>query len=335
MPIERVRLGPQLEGGVGGDAERVVLGHDTAPAAEGGHRRVQLLGQRAHGVASVLRPAADHDHRPLGGCQQLGGGLHLQRRRRGRLRHGSGAQRLDVGAGRHRVPRHLHRHRAWPPRQHLPERLVEDLRRVGRALDARGPFRQRAQGGELVGQLVQVATAAAEEGRRDLPRDQQHRRATPVRGAQRGRGVEDAGPRHHREHARPTRRARVAERHVAARLLVPGADRADLVAALLQRVEQRVKLRARQAEHRVDVVGDQRLDDRHAAGHGPGLGLLPHALCAPSRGCPPAPEDGAPHLPPSRGEPAIELIKLLISLTYEDCHIGAGPIWRGEATRIC
>ena len=214
----------------------------------------------------------------------------------GRLRDCCRAQRLDVGTRRHRVPRHLDRDRAGPPRQHLAERLVDDLRRVGRTLDARRPFRQRAQGGELVGQLVQMAAAAAEEGRGNLPRDAQHRRAAPVRRAQRRRGVEDAGPRHDREHARPARRARIAERHVAAGLLVTGADGADLLAALLQRVEQRIELRARQAEHRVDAVGDQRLDDRHAAGHRPGLGLVPHRVRASCRLC------GAGHIRPWRAD---------------------------------
>jgi hypothetical protein len=52
------------------------------------------------------------------------------------------------------------------------------------------------------------------------------------------------------------------------------------IAALLQGVEQRVELRAGQAEHRVDAVGDQRLDDRHAAGHRRGLAPLPHRACA-------------------------------------------------------
>jgi hypothetical protein len=61
---------------------------------------------------------------------------------------------------------------------------------------------------------------------------------------------------------------------------VPRTDRADGLAALLQGVEQRVELRAGQAEHSVDAVGDQRLDDRHAAGHRPALAPLPHRACA-------------------------------------------------------
>ena len=49
--------------------------------------------------------------------------------------------------------------------------------RVCRPLDARRPFGQRAQGCELVGQLVQMPAAAAEERRGHLPRDAKHRRA--------------------------------------------------------------------------------------------------------------------------------------------------------------
>jgi len=55
---------------------------------------------------------------------------------------------------------------------------------------------------------------------------------------------------------------------------MPGADRADVAAALLQGIEQRLELGARQAEYGVDTIDYQRIDDRHAAGHGCGLGLL-------------------------------------------------------------
>ena len=59
----------------------------------------------------------------------------------------------------------------------------------------------------------------------------------------------------------------MAEGHVAAGLLVAGAVGADPVAALLQGVEQRIELGAGKPEDAVDAIGDQRLDDRHAAGH--------------------------------------------------------------------
>src|SRR5438477_423539 len=82
----------------------------------------------------------------------------------------------------------------------------------------------------------------------------------------------------------------------AAGLLVPGADGADGIAALLQGVEQRVELGAGEAEHRVDAVGNQRLDDRHAAGHRCGLAPLPHR----SRTLLPAPSSR--HIKPWRAD---------------------------------
>src|SRR5262245_60732419 len=123
-----------------------------------------------------------------------------------------------------------------------------------------------------------MAATAAQKGGRYLASDQEHRRAASVRGANGSAGIEDAGPRHDGEHARSPGRARVAERHVTAGLLVPRAYGADAVAPLLERVEQRIELGAGQAEHRIDPVGDQRLNDRHAAGHGAGLGPVSHVI---------------------------------------------------------
>ena len=58
--------------------------------------------------------------------------------------------------------------------------------------------------------------------------------------------------------------ARIAERHVAAGLLVPRADHFEL--RLMKAVEQAVDLRAGQAEHGIDAMRDQAIDDGFAAG---------------------------------------------------------------------
>jgi hypothetical protein len=220
----------------------VVLPNDTAPAAKRSHRRVELLGQRAHCLARVLCSAAHHEHRPCGGGEQLGGSLHLRGRGRGRFGNGGGTERLDVADRGQRIPGHFDRHCARPARQHLAKRFIEDGRGVGGTLDARSPFGEGTQRCELIGQLVQMAATAAQEGRWYLTRDQQHRCTASVRGANGGGCIEDAGPGHDGEHAWSPRRARVAERHVAAGLLVPRAHGTDAVALLLERVEQRIEL---------------------------------------------------------------------------------------------
>ena len=46
-----------------------------------------------------------------------------------------------------------------------------------------------------------------------------------------------------------------------------GADHADRIGMAVQAVEERVHLRARQAEQRIDAIRDQRADDRLAPGH--------------------------------------------------------------------
>ena len=59
----------------------------------------------------------------------------------------------------------------------------------------------------------------------------------------------------------------MAERHVGRGLLVPRVDDADAVGVAGQGVEQPVHLHAGQAEHGVDPVAKQAVDDRIATGH--------------------------------------------------------------------
>ncbi len=100
--------------------------------------------------------------------------------------------------------------------------------------------------------------------RRHLAGQAQHRLVAAERGEQRRARIEHAGAGHHAEHAGLARRTRVAERHVAAGLLVPRADHLQL--RLMEGVEQAVDLRAGQAEHGVDAMRDEAIDDRFAAG---------------------------------------------------------------------
>ena len=110
---------------------------------------------------------------------------------------------------------------------------------------------------------MQMAAPLAEELRRHLSGQAQHRFVRAVCGQQGRAGIEHAGAGHHAEDAGPAGRSRVAIGHVAAGLFVARADHFQL--RLMERVEQPIDLCAGQAEHGVDAVGDQAADDRFAA----------------------------------------------------------------------
>ena len=124
----------------------------------------------------------------------------------------------------------------------------------------------------LIVDLVQMAELAADIGVGDLADQRQHRRVHRIGGEQRGRGVEQARPRHHRVGLRLAGRERGAERHVGGALLVARVHGADRRSALEQRVEQVIVLHARQRVDGVEAVRDQRGDDRLGGGH------LPHRI---------------------------------------------------------
>ena len=232
------------------------------------HRALQQLGERRHFVARVDGARAEHDDRLPRGGDDAGGFFHERRIGLGRrVRHG-GRQGRDRRPLRHRVPRAFERRRPLPPAQHPREGLVDETGCGTRMLDARGPFDQRLERAELIRQLVQDAVALADLGRRDLAREAQHRRVAGIGGAERRRGVEHARTRHAGIDGGLARRPRVAKRHIGGALLVPCADEADLVAPLVKRVEERVGVRARDAEDQLDAVPDQAVHDGLAGCHG-------------------------------------------------------------------
>ena len=112
----------------------------------------------------------------------------------------------------------------------------------------------------MVADLVQMSVATPDVGLRDLADQRQHRRVGAVRGEKRGRGIEQARPRHHRIGLRLAGRERGAERHVGRTLFVPGVHGADAVLGLEQGVEQVVVVDAGQRIDRVETVRDQALD---------------------------------------------------------------------------
>src|SRR5690242_3794727 len=109
-----------------------------------------------------------------------------------------------------------------------------------------------------------MAAPLAQELRRHLAGQAQHRLVAAEGSEQRGAGIEHAGTGHHAEHAGPSAGAGIAERHVAAGLLVPRTD--DFQLRLMEGVEQAVDLRAGQTEHGIDAVRHKAVDDGFSTG---------------------------------------------------------------------
>ncbi len=241
------------------------IGDDAAAAAEGDDGRIDRFRELQDLLACMDRAAADKDHRPLAGCDQrrrILDAVRVGERRGEAVEHLCRAGRGALGED---VPRHFQRDGAAAPRQHFLKGARDHCGRDIGVFDALRPFHESAQGRELVRHLVQVTTALAEELRRHLPSQAQHRLVAAERGEHRSARIEHAGAGHHAEHAHLAARARIAIGHVAAGLLMPGADHLQL--GLVEGIEQPVHLCAGQAEHRIDAMGHKPAHDCFAAGH--------------------------------------------------------------------
>ena len=241
----------------------MVAGDDPAAGAKRDHRGLQMLGQREDLRRGVLRPAAHHDQRVARPGQQLGQAIDrvgVERRRALADRIRARALRYGCADGED-VPRRLQRHRPRASGGGATQPLGDEPRGLDRVTDALRPLRQRAQRGQLVGQLVQMPQPAADVRRRHLAGQTQQRRAGAVRGAQPPRRVQDPRPGHDGVHARAPRRLRVAVRHVGGRLLMARRHHPDLRRAP-QRIEQLIRLHARDPEHGVHALAHERTDHR-------------------------------------------------------------------------
>ena len=240
------------------------VGDDTAPAAERHHGRVDHFGEFEDFLARMDRAAADKDHRPLAGFDERGGRLDSIRIGQWcgeQIERPGGADLRTLGE---HVPRHFQRHRTAAARQHFLKRARDHGGRDIGIFDALGPFHEGAKRCQLIRHLVQMAAALAQKWRRHLAGQAQHRLVRSECGEQRRTCVEHAGTGHHAEHAGAAGRSRIAIGHVAAGLLVAGADHLQL--RLMEGVEQAVDLRAGQAEHGIDAMRDEAIDDCFAAG---------------------------------------------------------------------
>src|SRR6266852_6234171 len=100
---------------------------------------------------------------------------------------------------------------------------------------AQTAFPETSKCRELIRHFVQMAAALAEILRRHLSGQAEHRFVRAEGGQQSCTRIEHARAGHHAEHAGPSGGSRIAIGHVAASLLVAGADHLQL--CLLERVE--------------------------------------------------------------------------------------------------
>lgn len=103
-------------------------------------------------------------------------------------------------------------------------------------------------------------------GRGNLAGDAEDRGIAGVGGRERRRRVQNPGAGHDQAHAWATGRLREAEGHVGGRLLMAGMDDLDRILRVVQRVEDPIELQAGQAEHGIDGVPAQPLDEDRRSG---------------------------------------------------------------------
>ena len=277
----RVGLAPQFAPERQRDAERIAAVEHAAATPIGQHGRLQQVGEQRHFGRGVLRAAAGDNQHALGFAEQLGGRAHfvlvdarLAFRQRRRKRHRR-ALAPDIDGA-------FERGRTWPALPHRRDRLGDFCGRFGRAIDAGGMIDQPRDDAGLVADLVQLAGAAADGGRRNLADQRQHRRIHAIGVEQRGAGIEQAGSRHHRVSLRLAGRQSRAERHIGRALLVPGVDHAQSVAGAVEGVEQVVVMHARQRVDGIEPMRDQRgrrgLAGGHVDGGRFGLDLAPSRI---------------------------------------------------------
>ncbi len=193
--------------------ERAAAVEHAAAAPEREHRRLQQPRQFGDLGAGVLRAAAGDDQDALGFGETLGGRgdrIVVDRRLRRRRRRG---RRRDRAALAPHVHRAFERRRSGAARAHRAERVGDQGRGLGRGFDTGRMADNPGDDAGLVADFVQVAVAAADIGLGDLADQRQHRRVGAVGVQERGRGIEQARPRHHGIGLRLAGRERRAQRH--------------------------------------------------------------------------------------------------------------------------
>ena len=192
--------------------------------------------------AARITFAASSSSRPLGS-----GRRHAQRRR----------QRLGVDHVAHHVLGQLDVRRPRLLRLRDLERLAHDLGDHARRVQPRVPLRDRLEHRDDVDVLVGLLVHPLEVG---LPGERDERGAVEERVGDRRDEVRRARPERAEADARAARQAPVHVRHVGAALLVPDGHERDR--RVLERLVEVQRLLARDAEHVLDALGLEALDEQ-------------------------------------------------------------------------
>ena len=260
----QISLCPTRRTGGNRKSKWMIVTNDAAPTAKRGHWRLQPFGQRLHLILGVNRPAANHDQwvmRRFDERSRLVDQYRVMRQHINLLRQ----QQLNRRRHAKHIPRHLQPDRARPSAIRLAEGLIDQRWRLTRVMDAGGPFHQRAHGGQLIGQLMQMPGTRSDIRRRHFARHADDGSAGAISGADRCQGVQQTRPRHHRKHTGFAAGLGIAVRHVSRSLFVPSRDKPNLVARLIQRIKQPICLHARNPKHSVHTVQHQRPHNRLTA----------------------------------------------------------------------
>ena len=143
------------------------------------------------------------------------------------------------------------------------EGLAHQLGQAPRIVDLRHPFRERAEHAPVIHFLECLALGLVA---RHLADEEDHRRRILERGMDADRGVGGAGSAGDEADAGLAGELAVALRHVGGAAFLPAGDDADAALRAVQRIERREIALARHAEHVIDAVDQQLVDQDLAAG---------------------------------------------------------------------
>jgi hypothetical protein len=153
----------------------MVFRHHAAPATKRGHRGVEKRGEGADLFGRMLRAGTAHDHRFARGAQHRGRRGDRIKIRLGLIATLGAAVDQQVGIGCHRVPAHFDRYRPRPPAARRSKGAIDDARDVLRIVDADRILDDGFERRRLVGELMQMAAALAQELRWHLARQADER----------------------------------------------------------------------------------------------------------------------------------------------------------------
>ena len=217
----------------------------------------------------VVPSAAPHDDDgPFRRPQELGQTGYIGRRRR-RLHELVVMDIGDIRRGSQHVFGQREDDRSRPSRRRDVKRMAHVLRNPIGAIDLRGPLGERREHLSIVDFLEGFAI---EKIAADLADEQHHRRRILKCGVDTDAGVGRARPARDHADTGTAGQLAVGVGHVRRAAFLAADDESDLVATLVEAVEDGEKALAGDAETEIDALGDQVVDKNVPAYAGPGSG---------------------------------------------------------------